>query len=240
MSWNTTDELDYINSILNLSYIKELNKNNKIMCIKLDGSRASNLEDDENSDYDITILLDEPGISSNKEFKLRYYIKGRKTHFYLQGIDWFNNKYSDFMSQYIIVFGGLLQYVNFDMKNILYMNPDYEGKILNIIKNKNIFYTQGIYKIYENQDRIIELYFERHNISKDLYPFFQSVKALGCQTDLIPSKKQLLRYKGKNSTIKDQEEQLQFFKNILSVLKNSYNSLLYDHSEELKRILNNE
>ncbi len=233
MSWCITNENKYINSILNLPYIKELNKDNKIMCIKIDGSRASGLEN-EKSDYDLTVLLDQDVKNTDREFRLRYFINGRKTHFYLQGKDWFIANYDDFLSYYIFLIGGLLQHVNFSTNNIIYLNPIYEEQVQKILKNKNLFYLQGIYEVYKNKDIINDLYFNKENIRKDLYPFFQSLNVLKCPNKLIPTKEQLLRYKGQRCSIEDQKEQFLFFNKALEYLEN--NNMLYDYTEQLKEM----
>ena len=233
MNWCITNETKYINSILNLPYIKELNKDNKIMCIKIDGSRASGLENEE-SDYDLTVLLDQAVENTDREFRLRYSINGRKTHFYLQGKDWFIANYDDFISYYIFLIGGLLQHVNFNANNIIYLNPIYKKQVQKILKNKQIFYSQGIYEISKNKDIINDLYFNKENIRKDLYPFFQSLKVLKCPSELIPTKEQLLKYKGQRCEIEDQKEQFLFFNKALEYLEN--NHMLNDHTEQLKEI----
>ena len=233
MNWCITNETKYINSILNLPYIKELNKDNKIMCIKIDGSRASGLEN-EKSDYDLTVLLDQMVENTDREFRLRYSIDGRKTHFYLQGKDWFMASYDDFLSYYIFLIGGLLQHVNFNTNNIIYLNPSYEEQVQKILENKQIFYSQGVYEIYKNKDIINNLYFNTENIRKDLYPFFQSLNALKCPSELIPTREQLLRYKGQICSIEDQKEQFLFFNKALEYLEN--NNMLYNYIEQLKRM----
>lgn len=233
MSWCTTNETKYINSILNLSYIKELNKDNKIMCIKIDGSRASGLEN-EKSDYDLTILLDDAVKNTDREFRLRYSIDERKTHFYLQGKDWFAASYDDFLSYYIFLIGGLLQYVNFNTNNIIYLNPFYKEQVQKILENKEIFYSQGVYEIYKNKDIINDLYFNKENIRKDLYPFFQSLNVLKCPSELIPTKEQLLKYKGQKCSIEDQKEQFLFFNKALEYLED--NNIPYNYIEQLKEL----
>ena len=235
MSWNTEVEHKYINSILSLSYIKDLMNTGKVMCIRLDGSRAADLED-EKSDYDITIMMDCPAFNSDKEIYLRYNIEGRKTHFYLQGHNWFNHNYRDFTSQYVMNIGGLLSYANFNFNTVLYLNPIYQKHLVNILDHKELFYTQGIYEVFKNRDLILELYPTKEYIRKQLYIFFQALDALGLPKKLIPAKSKLQKYKNKEADTGIQDEQLKYFQQALKFLDGT--KIIKDHGTQLQELVN--
>lgn len=230
MSWNTEAEYKYVNCVLNLSYVKSLIDTGRVICIRIDGSRAAQLEN-ENSDYDFTIMIDDNLSMSDKEDYLRYCILGRKTHFYLQGINWFEAQYPNPLVQYIWVTGGLLQYVNFSYNTIIYTNSVYQNHLAMIMEHKNLFVRQGIYEILKSQNYIETHYATNGALRKGVYPFFQALKEVGIPDTLLPTRNQLFKYKN----FKAQGEQLKYFKTAIAFLRQ--NNEVRDCTKQLQEFL---
>ena len=230
MSWNINNESSYVTKLLHLPVIKNLIDSGNVMCIRIDGSRAAGLED-ENSDYDVTIMMNIEAYTEQKYSGLRYVIEGKKTHFYIQGKDWFKYNYEDPTATFICVTGGLLQYVNFTEETILYLNPEFAWKVAELIAHKDLFYKQGLYELISSKQFIFNDYFQNFWIRKSLYPFFQVYgKLMNEQLD----RDILYKYKSLFYDLSIGYEQLQLFKNCLSKLEID----IEDNSKALQEILN--
>ncbi len=230
MSWNINNESSYIKKLLQLPVIKDLMSDGNVMCIRVDGSRAAGLEDN-HSDYDITIMLNKEADTEYKYCKLRYQIENKKTHFYIQGKDWFKHQYEDPTSHLICIIGGLLHYINFTKETILYLNPKFAQKTTEILVHKDLFYKQGLYELISVKDYLLEKYFQNFWIRKSLYSFFQVCgELMNEQVDL----NLLYKYKSLFYDLSIGQEQLQLFKKCLSKIEID----IKDNSKALQEILN--
>ena len=142
---------NFINDFKQSKYYKQIfteNKSKTILGIYVVGSTCMNLDDDD-SDYDITILtLDGNYVDTLDEFNLRY--KGKKVHWWYIPISMIFN----LQSELHIMTPLQLRYIKPEF--IIYENSEYKQLLDTLFSYKYEISKLAIYKFFEEHDYAIQ------------------------------------------------------------------------------------
>ena len=154
----------FINDFKQSNYYKQIyteNESNTVLGIYLVGSTCMGLDDD-NSDYDITVLtLKGDYIDKSEEFHLRY--KGKKVHWWYLPISMLFDLYSDLRTMTPLQ----LHYITSDF--IIYENPDYKMLLERLFSYKNEISTLAVYKFFDGHMSVINEVVEKDTIPSEWF-----------------------------------------------------------------------